>query len=1007
MKKTIYLLFALLLGLTSCVEELSPDKRLSKTTEGTNAGQVAVTMQLQIPQLELMADTKSKDRAHLPNIESIHVAGFGVSGYPQAYSKAEPVNKTTDAEGHIVYVPGPYASTNAPDTYYFRVLLPIYEGEAHVHIIANGPESITFVNQDENSIMAQMATTYNETTGEYEGAYWTRVVLEDGILAEKDKDGIMETDDNGNFKPSAATAAKFEDLVLVRNFAEITLNIASTAGISDVTWALVNTPVSGSVAPMKGTAYVDSYEDYVYDVKTAKMVLAELDENGKPIRDEDGNIQTLYDTYNGYMVSNALNMLPDAENKLNWISATNPHFCYERVDPNKTNPTYILMRAKFTDNKYYYYRVDLLDENVGGYFPLYRNYKYDISINYVGNKGDDTYDKAAEHNSGGNVSMSAETKTLTDVSDGFSRMYVEFVEKTYTTGGQKSFWVYYIPDVSTGDIDNRSIKVSVKDMGTALASATITKDPDRSVDTGEGAMYFYNFSLNGQSEDADLESVIQVKADNGGTSTLYRDITVKVMKKMDMDLSLNPNPIEPGKDINTVLHIKLSDTLQQSMFPLEFYIEDTNRTLNPTGKNGKGETVAVPVKLGKSLDGTNPDSYYYVRTVNWSEYEPMRDAWLAASADNRDDIIDFTTEFRTIKEASATKVYVDNEYFNLDDVDLSNNSNNVFRFSSNFVQVAADATEASFNIISHPTSTTWTLYPSADVEIISITKAAGSSVSDKGDAEITVRFPSNSGSIEPKEYTIRAEREGSDDPITITIIQSAIKFTLSSDDGGRSNGEDGWSISAKASETTKTFKIISSSSQPWSIGQLPNGVSIPNSEKSGSSGETTIHVTFPSNMDNADPVSYEIPVILGDNVATRKFTINQAEPKDVSVTTYTNSSTYPSGKTSYEQKGVTVSFSAIYGRDNSYVTIAKSGQNVKVSATGKIIKNITINWSTNYANTTTDPNSNGVISNGESQTTWTASPNTNVSEVQLNLSRTSGNNNSRIRISSIKIDCVE
>ena len=173
MKKTILFLLAFLFVFTSCVEELGPNERGLQTPGTDGKGLVAVTMELTIPQVELAVGTKAKDMAHTPKIESIHVAVFGLSGYPQAYAKAEP--------------DGPYASTNydpaTPDQniYKFKVLLPIYEGEAHVHIIANGPESITFVEQDEDSIMSQMQTTGNV------GGYWARVVLPEGILPEKDR----------------------------------------------------------------------------------------------------------------------------------------------------------------------------------------------------------------------------------------------------------------------------------------------------------------------------------------------------------------------------------------------------------------------------------------------------------------------------------------------------------------------------------------------------------------------------------------------------------------------------------------------------------------------------------------------------------------------------------------------------------------------------------------------------------------------------------------------------
>lgn len=755
----------MLLGAVACTREMNAP--VERPVPEKKEGMVAVTMGLRVP-VDITAQTRADGRAHLPEIDAIRVAVFGTSSYPQAYELANPVNKGTDAQGRPEYTPGQYAYTNG-DVYYFKVLLPVYEGEAIVHIVANGDESIDFLDGTENGIMSNMVTTDDV------GGYWARVELPDGILAQTNDSGIMQTDEDGNYIPTEETARLFEDLVLVRNFAEIKLIVGEDAGISDVTWALVNDPVNGSLAPMMGTKFVDDYKDYVYDKKTGKMVLAEMTtdpDTGKPVPvlDEDGNIATIYETYNGYMVSTDLNTLPSAEDDLNWKDADESQFSYERVDPNKTNPTYIMMKAKFEDDEdYSYYRVDLMDENVGGYFPLYRNYMYQIKIDLVGNRGASTFTEAANRNSGGNVSMSAETKTLTDVSDGFSRMYVEFVEKTFTTGGQKSFWVYYVPDVSTGAVDNTSIEVSVKEMGTALADATITLDETKSRDTGDGAMYFYNFTLNGQDDDVDLTSVIQVKATNGKTgaqkSTLYRDITVKVMKKMDMTLALEPNTLPEGTNKNTVLHIELADTLQQSMFPLEFYIEDINRTLNPTGKDGAGHSIDVPVKIGPSIwDSTNENSYFFIRTVNWSEYEPMLNAWKAAkeAGTSTDGIIDFTTQFKTVEKNSETTIYVDNEYFIMKDIDLACSE---FAVSTTLSTVGYQAGSTTVTV-STDDNISWTATVSPDNGTAGLTRATGEiSITGTGTESFTINYDANS-TAQDRIYTITVSAEGFDDAVT-------------------------------------------------------------------------------------------------------------------------------------------------------------------------------------------------------------------------------------------------
>ncbi len=709
MKKILYILSVLLLGLVSCSKT---EFENLKTRQAEETGLVEVTMKLTVP-VELMATTKANYRDVTPHIDHIRVAVFGTSGYPQAYALAEPVA----GENQPI---AKYADVNG-SVFYFKVLLPVYEGEAHVHIIANGDENIQFVDMTEDKLMTTM-----KTTGDV-GAYWARVVMPDGILTIKDENGIMQTNTDGNFIPSAETAHLFEDLVLVRNFAQVTLVNAATNFVVD-SWTLVNTPEFGSVAPVAGwrnivdadgktvdededgnpdqeAIYVENYKDYVYNKKNGKMVLAELDE-------DDAVIEPVQATYDGYMVPGSAGIVETIPNESTegawskWTTGTEEmhRFVYERIDPNKVKPTCLLVKGFYDGGETAtYYRIDLMDEDLGGYFPLYRNYNYRIEISEVGNRGAADAATAMLRDSGGNVSYTAEAQTLTDISDGKSRLYVEYVDKTFVTGDEepvKSFWVYYIPDVTKayeedvyaddgetiihhkGDaiVDNTKItEVKISKAGDALVSGgKLTKDTEKSTDDG---VYVYNFQLNKQT-DKDLTSVFHVEANNGLTgnkkSKLVRDITVRVMKKMSMDLRFEPNPADGAADARTVLHITLSDTLQQSMFPLEFHIEDVNHTLNPTGytgqKDDKGKDVAidVPVKTAKSLDGSSTNSFYFIRTVNWSEYRPMRDAYNAAikAGKSTAGIIDFTTEFKTLVPNSKTTVYVENEYFEKASVDL-------------------------------------------------------------------------------------------------------------------------------------------------------------------------------------------------------------------------------------------------------------------------------------------------------------------------------------------------
>ena len=418
MKKTLYILSALLLGLVSCTKTEYEVVKTGKDVEPT--GLVAITMKADIPMLQAYTRALG-DFSDTPSIKSIHVAVFGTSGYPQAYAYAEPV----DASGNTLET---YATENG-ETYYFKVLLPVYEGEAHVHIIANGPESIPFVvggeDMDEDSIMAEMRSQSPV------GAYWARIIMPDGILTQLDENGIMQTDSEGNYIPSDGTAHLFQELVLVRNFAEIKLSIdSSVENLTDVTWTVVNKPTTGSVAPMSH-GFVDDYKDYEYDAETGKMVKGTKVYEGFRFEEDPLDIS-----------------LPGTEDVSTAVTA--PNFIYERPHPGSEKATCILVKGKFTaegrptDSYYTYYRIDLMDEAVGGYFPFYRNYRYQVRIHKVGNRGATSIEEAMNRDSGGNVSLSTEAQKLTDISDGSSRLYVEYVEKNFTSGGKKGLWVYYV-----------------------------------------------------------------------------------------------------------------------------------------------------------------------------------------------------------------------------------------------------------------------------------------------------------------------------------------------------------------------------------------------------------------------------------------------------------------------------------------------------------------------------------------------------------------------------------
>ena len=712
-----------------------------------------------------------------------------------------------------------------------------------MHIIANGDESIKFNGETEESIMSVMKTTGNV------GAYWARIVSLDGILPQKDQNGIMQTDTQGNFIASDETKELFSNLVLVRNFAEVRLlSEVPDTDLHDITWTLVNVPTMGSVAPMAKGTWVDDYKDYTYDANTGKMV------NGSEV-------------YEGFMFKDEPMdyTVPTTDDKINTPLAS-PGFVYERVKPDE-KATCILMKAKFkTDGFFTYYRLDLTDEAVGGYFPLYRNYAYKIKIHKVGNRGSRTIEDAMNRDSGGNVSLSAEARKLTDLSDGESRLYVEYVEKNFTSGGkkEKGLWVQYIPDVTTGVVNNSTIKVEVKDgdLGTALVDSTpLTLTPTS--ESSQTGWYFYDFELNEQSETTDLVSVLKVSADNGKTgedkSTLYRDITLRVIKKMDMTLSLVPKKVD-GQGSSTVLKITLPEGLPESMFPMEFKIEDINHTLYSTGKDGNGNTITVPVKTDKSIVDGKTNSFYFVRTVaSYEEYQ----------ANNV-----ISTEFKTNKDASATTIYVANEYFKTQSINLLNDGVYVNPVKAT-VAFNVTSVEVEVEFADDATEKTWTVTPGDGV---TITDLDGNTLSGKtGNGKFLMKFEANNSTTASATRTATVTSDDNNHDVTIT--QSPLEFSVTPA-----------TQTVNSNVTTATVTVHAEEGKAWTASVTgPDGTNPTLSATSGT-GTQTLTVTMPVNTGNQR--SFTVTATMTSPAATATATITQRIAPNPSSTFSMNSFTY-------------------------------------------------------------------------------------------------------------------
>ena len=594
--------------------------------------------------ITLQATTKADPGMEMgqePAISHIHVAIFGSDNYLKDYVSAYP----SDADGNPLT--SGFASHNATSAY-FTARLPISNKHRELHVIANGPSSLPF-NAYENDIMQSMTVTDGN------GAYWQRVVLPNGITV-KEVDGVREQKPNGDYIPTDVTLAEVSGISLIRNFASITLT-ENADNFEIVSYTLCNMPRSGAVA-----MYSTNHEDWVPNYTDPSLTL-------------DGRLYKYMDTddstekvYLGFPTNPEIDTtVPSTADAFNApgvaVAPGDPYYVYERA-VTTDNPPFILMAARYVasgtpnaSTPIRYYRLDLALED--GYFPIYRNFNYTVNVSGVSVEGYDTPAEASLHNSGTNFSMSLDTRSLPEVSNGIVRLFVEHAnyDWVYNTDEQ-NFGFRFTLNGASGTL-NDNVTVTHKE-GNAIKDLTVDSSDDA------GNFRRVRYKLNTPDGTSTLSSTIQLEGTYndglGATYRLVRMVTIRVFNAKQINPYFTPFAVANEAAQLTILNIPLPWDLQSSMFPMEILIEDSGKVLNPASSESmpvKTTGVTDPDEPFTSLTGSGSTSYCFVRTLNWSEYQRLKNnAELSGSSD-----IVLTCEFETTKAFTSTTAYVYNKYF--------------------------------------------------------------------------------------------------------------------------------------------------------------------------------------------------------------------------------------------------------------------------------------------------------------------------------------------------------
>lgn len=492
-----------------------------------------------------------------------------------------------------------------------------------IHFIANSPVAVdSYSYGSERELINAL-----ETSGSAD-AYWQRKELS-SIL------GDAVTADNKVIATEGSELAQaLNKIPLVRNFAKVTFT-NQTAGdtskgnFTDVEIAVYNAPQRGKVAPYNTNA--GTWADYTTVPSYTTLTTAK---------------------YYGYEAAN----LGGQDNDFANTGFADVQYLYEYNMDGKnitagTEYPFVIIKGKYLGNNESYYKVDLVDDD-GNYYNILRNFNYNIIINSVSGDGYSSADAAAAAAASNNISASIDTRNLLNISDGVSRLYVEYTTKYITTTAPVTLKYKFVPDItSPNTVDNDYV-------------LTGTPTTDNPVDLTEfvAGDVINSFEVADSDVDGWRTITIEPKKTTGtkqqavtiSASTLSRTVTYYSVSAYQLAIDC-PDEVPASVGASMTATLTIPEYLPEAIFPLEFVIVSDKLSISPDATKEN-----MPVKTNLKADGTEGGQYFgFVKTLEYDKY-------VLRGADGN--ITGYNTSilchFKTSIAASASNVSAYNPYFN-------------------------------------------------------------------------------------------------------------------------------------------------------------------------------------------------------------------------------------------------------------------------------------------------------------------------------------------------------
>ena len=579
---------------------------------------------------------------------------------------------------------------NEVTVYKFTVQLELSDSPRTIHFLGNIDEN----QLNTGSYSYQILPTLVSYPGKQ--AYWQQVRLE---FIHPKYDNGQAVIQNGSYIPDDDTKDALSYIPLIRNYAEIQVTDATAEedGFELYSYSVIYFPKNGSVVPYRGNA--GQNDDPFTFGAAANYRFSGYEKCDFPKLDETlgylGNMPPKVEI-DKIIPSDEMFINPETSGgRVIRYNKNNPDqgfHIYERTIPSGTlEPTFVIIRGRFgNEGEFFYYRLDLMEtkvvnnESVYQYYPIYRNFRYNIRLNRISSAGVATPQLAAVSSGAEDISADISMKHLGDISNGITRLVVEpFMSRTYTGPNEEGYYYLYarfFNDVNSADPNTDWGAVSVELMpmeGNEDDILTLYDDVGNEVHAfypsaqemgGVPGFRIIRFNTKIPGNETKTQK-IKITGRNLYTHEqypLYREVEISLQNKQPLQLSLSKPELRMEKGAKQVLHISIPDGLPSSMFPLEFIIEAERLTLTP---DNTVDGNNLPVLSGQSISENEAykgkQTIQFVRTLSLEEYNGL------TAVDN---FRTFSCYFMTNREESATTVWVANDFFYLGSVSFTNSS---------------------------------------------------------------------------------------------------------------------------------------------------------------------------------------------------------------------------------------------------------------------------------------------------------------------------------------------